>query len=125
MRLSIPLLGLAAASLLASSVRADITSGLVGYWTADTANVTGATALDTSGNGNNGSLLGSPQPALATGKLAQAANLVNTSQSISVPDRASLNLTGPFTVSGGVSFTALPAGSQDPNVVPKLPHPAN
>lgn len=49
-----------------------INSGLVGYWTFDGKNMTNATATDSSGSGNNGTLINGPTKVI--GKMGQALN---------------------------------------------------
>jgi hypothetical protein len=58
----------AGATLNKSSVNS-LTSGLVGYWTFDGADISGTTATDRSGSGNNGTLTNGPTKAI--GKLGQ------------------------------------------------------
>jgi Concanavalin A-like lectin/glucanases superfamily/F5/8 type C domain len=48
-----------AAGLIANLANADITTDLVGYWKLDDG--AGTTAIDSSGNGNHGTLMGSPE----------------------------------------------------------------
>ena len=100
------------------------TTNLVGYWTFDTAQVSGTTAIDSSGAGNGGTLQGTPLPPITPGKVGQAVILTNISQSVSVADSATLNLRGPFTVASWVNFSALPGPGKYPNVVAKLSSPA-
>lgn len=61
----------AGATLNKSSVNS-LTSGLVGYWTFDGADISGTTATDRSGSGNNGTLTNGPTKAI--GKIGQALN---------------------------------------------------
>ncbi|MGB4834083.1 MAG: LamG domain-containing protein, partial [Candidatus Moraniibacteriota bacterium] len=60
------------ASTLNKSPTSSLTSGLVGYWTFDGADISGTTATDRSGNANNGTL--SNGPTKTEGKLGQALN---------------------------------------------------
>src|SRR5262249_10508725 len=105
-----------------NTLQADTSTSLVGYWSFD--DVSGTTAPDSSGNGNNGTLVGSPAPSIAPGKIARAIALTNASDLVSVPDSASLNLTGAFTTSAWVNFNPLPGYGQYPNVVAKLTSPS-
>jgi hypothetical protein len=107
-----------------ASYGVDITSNLVGYWTLDTAKVTGSTVLDSSGRANNGTLGGTTLPTIVTGKIGQAVNLTTTSQFVNVLDSTSLNLMGPFTVAAWVQFNSLPAAGKYPSVVAKLSSPS-
>jgi hypothetical protein len=72
----------------ASAWAADITTGLVGHWTLDTADISGTTVLDTSGNGHNGTITGATG---AAGKINQALLFDGSSNYITVPG---LDLTG-------------------------------
>lgn len=61
-----------------------ITSGLVGYWTFDGADVSGTTAYDRSGSGNNGTLTNGP---VATqGKVGQALDFDGTNDYVATTD---------------------------------------
>jgi uncharacterized protein YjdB len=61
-------------------------SGLVLYWTFDTADDTGGVALDRSGNNGNGNIYGSP--AEITGKLNQALSFNGLNSFVSMPTAA-------------------------------------
>ncbi len=65
----------------------DLTTGLVGYWKLDEGS--GATATDSSGTGNTGSLVNGP--AWTTGKIGGALAFDGVSQSVTIPQAASLN----------------------------------
>jgi prepilin-type N-terminal cleavage/methylation domain-containing protein len=88
--------------------------GLVGWWKLDDAS--GATSTDSSGNGNDGTLTGSPLPTWTTngnGQINGALTFTGTSQYVNVPDAPSLQLSGSWTVSSWVKIYALPtSGSQ-------------
>ena len=84
----------------------DTTSGLVGWWKLDDGS--GTTAADSSGDGNTGTLGGSPLPTWTNGKLDGALSF-NGSQTVGVPDNAALDLSGPWTVSGWIELSAMPA----------------
>jgi hypothetical protein len=58
----------------------DLSNGLVGWWTMDGKNISSTTVSDTSGNGNNGTMVGSPTPTI--GKVGQALNFNGTNQYI-------------------------------------------
>ena len=47
-------------------------AGLLGYWTLDAADVVGRQVSDRSGHGADGTLVGTPLPALASGKIGDA-----------------------------------------------------
>jgi hypothetical protein len=108
----------------AASTNGDITSNLVGYWTLDTESVSATTALDSSGNGGNATLMGTTLPNVVPGKIAEAIDLTDASQCVDVSDSTNLNLIGSFTVAAWVNFSSLPSPGQYPNVVAKLASPA-
>jgi hypothetical protein len=85
--------------------------GLVGWWKFDDASsgTTPATAADSSGNGNTGTLVNAPTWT-SSGKIGDALTLVAAStQYVDVPNSAVLNLTGSLTVAGWFNLTSLPA----------------
>jgi len=85
--------------------RADITTGLVGYWNFDEGS--GASAADSSGNGTAGTLMNGP--AWVTGKIVQALSFNGSSQYVSLPSNpSSLDITGALTLSAWVNETANP-----------------
>jgi len=100
-------------------------SAPVGYWTFDSANVSGTTAMDSSGSGNNGTLQGSVLPTIVSGKTNQAVKLDGISDLVSVPDSANLNIKGPFTVAAWVNFASVPSSGQYPNILAKLNSPSS
>ncbi len=112
------------ANFTATSSGGGITNNLTGYWTFDAANVSGTTALDSSGNTNHGTLQGTVLPTIVNGKIAQAVNLDGVSGLVNVPNSTSLNITGPFTVAAWVNFNALPSPGKYPSVVAKLTSPS-
>ncbi|MFZ2187077.1 MAG: fused MFS/spermidine synthase [Candidatus Moraniibacteriota bacterium] len=68
-----------------------VDTSLKGYWSFNGADVSGTTAYDRSGAGNNGALTNGP--AAAIGKLGQALNFDGTNDYVSVPNASSLNPT--------------------------------
>ncbi len=75
-------------------------SGLKGYWSFNGPDVSGTTAYDLSGQGNNGTLTSGPTPII--GKVGQGMNFNGTGQYMSIPDPVSGVLdfgTGSFSVS--------------------------
>ncbi len=56
---------------------------LVGHWKLDEG--TGPTAIDSSGNGNDGTLIGAPGPSWTTGKIGQALDFDGTDDYVAVP----------------------------------------
>lgn len=85
----------------------DITTGLVGHWKFDEG--AGTTAGDSSGNNNTGILTNGPT--WTTGKIGGAVNIGGGSQQVTVPDTASLDVTGTLTVSLWIKPTTLPTGN--------------
>ena len=74
-----------------------LTSGLVGYWTFDGADVSGATATDRGSGGNNGTLTNGPT--VTQGKLGQALSFDGSDDYVLVADANSLDITGAITLS--------------------------
>ncbi len=80
----------------------DVTNGLVGYWKFDDGS--GANAIDSSGNGNTGSLLNGPTW-ITPGRAGPGALSFNNTnlQSVSVANAASLNMTSAITIAAWVN----------------------
>src|SRR5690606_20679208 len=70
-----------------ASQNSSMTSGLVGEWSFNGADISGTTAYDRSGSGNNGTLTNGPTPTF--GKVGQALSFDGTDDYISVADPAS------------------------------------
>ncbi len=66
----------------------ELTSGLVGLWSFNGADVSGITAYDRSGNGNNGTLTNGP--AVTLGKIGQALSFDGVNDYVTIPDAAVL-----------------------------------
>jgi large repetitive protein len=77
--------------------------GLVGWWRLDEAS--GSTAVDSSSLGNNGTLQGSPTR--ITRGNGKALELSGTAQYVTVPDHASLDITGAITLAAWVRLDVL------------------
>ena len=75
-----------------ASENSDLTSGLVGLWSFNGADVSGTTAYDRSGQGNNGTLTNGPT--VTTGKIGQALSFDNVDDKIVLSNPSSLNITG-------------------------------
>lgn len=74
-----------------------MTNGLVGLWSFNGPDVSGTTAYDRSGQGNNGTLTGGPTPII--GKVGQALSFDGSDDRVAAGTDSSLNLTGSFTIS--------------------------
>jgi hypothetical protein len=85
------------------------TNGLVGMWSFNGPDMSGNTAIDRSGMGNNGTTTGGVRVVL--GKNGQALQFDGTSGYVSVGDTSSLNATTAFTVSAWVYKTGNSSGS--------------
>jgi hypothetical protein len=87
---------------IAHSNTVPLSSGLVGYWTFDGGTISGTTARDSSGQGNNGTLVSGPVP--VAGKIGQALRFDGTSQKITYGTNvASFKFgTGSFSISAWV-----------------------
>jgi hypothetical protein len=88
-----------------TSENSDFTNGLVGLWSFNGADVSGTTAYDRSGNGNNATMSGGPTVAL--GKIGQALDFDGSNDYTSMGDPASavLDPTGSFSLSAWVKTT--------------------
>ncbi len=86
-----------------------LTNGLVGLWSFDGADMSGTTAYDRSGSGNNGTLVGGPVPTI--GRLGQALSFNGTSQYITAGSSSVFDFTSsPFTLSAWIYPTSLSNG---------------
>ncbi|MBI4159563.1 carbohydrate binding domain-containing protein [Candidatus Wolfebacteria bacterium] len=74
--------------------------GLVGMWTFDGNDMSGNTAIDRSGNGNNGTLTNGPQKTI--GKIGQALNFDGVDDYVDAGNNSSLNDLGASTVSAWI-----------------------
>jgi hypothetical protein len=80
-----------------------INSGLVGYWTFDGKNMTNATATDSSGNGNNGTLTNmTATSSKATGKIGQALTFNGNTQAVLISTSTTYNNMSLFTISAWI-----------------------
>jgi len=95
-------------SHIASTVNpSGLSAGLVGHWSFDGAHLTTTTAYDTSGQGNNGTLVNSPKP--TAGVIGQALSFNGSNQYLSVSPYPSVY--NAFSVSTWVYPTSLSQGS--------------
>ncbi|MBU6320948.1 hypothetical protein KGO04_00170 [Patescibacteria group bacterium] len=85
-----------------------VSNGLVGWWTMDGNNLI-QNVKDSSGQGNNGSLVGfsATSSAEVAGKIGGALKFNGTSQYITVPDTTALRLSGNYSVSVWIRPAAL------------------
>jgi hypothetical protein len=67
-----------------------VTNGLVGLWSFNGDDISGTTAYDRSGNGNNGTLTNGP--AKVVGKIGQALDLDGTDDYVTVTDNSALDV---------------------------------
>ena len=80
-----------------------INSGLVGHWTFDGKNMTNATATDSSGQGNNGTLTNMTASSSASvGKLGQALTFDSIDDKVSASSTGVLNITSTLTISAWI-----------------------
>ena len=85
---------------LVSVVQADLTEGLVGWWTFDEGS--GDIAADSSGNGNDGTLHG-PVEWITDGKIGGALAFTGPYNYVLVPDAPSLNPTSGLTLAAWIN----------------------
>lgn len=95
-----------AAARMNATKNSNLTNGLVGLWSFDGADVSGTTAYDRSGQGNNGTLTNSPRA--IRGKLGQALNFDGADDYVSVPTSGIFDVTTQATYSAWVKLVALP-----------------
>lgn len=86
---------------LNSSQNTANTNGLVGQWSFNGPDLSGTTAYDRSGQGNNGTLTNGPIP--TQGKVGQALSFDGTDDYISLGNPAALQLTGDMTLSAWIN----------------------
>ena len=102
--------GRGAAAVLGAQDSSFLSNGLVGYWKMDeTTGTTGPswTAVDSSGNGNNGTGAGDAGP--ATGKFGNGGSFDGTGDKITVSDSASLDMGNTATWSVWFKLDSLPS----------------
>src|SRR5688572_19079516 len=89
-----------AATLLAICSFQAMGQGLVGHWRLDEGR-TRSTA-DSSGNGNNGTLIGSGGPSWITGTVSNALRFDGRDEYVNVPNSASLGITEDITIAAWI-----------------------
>jgi hypothetical protein len=92
-----------------TSQNTQLTNGLVGLWSFNGPDLSGTTAYDRSGQGNNGTLTNGPT--VYPGKVGQALRFDGTDDYITVPDSASLDIGTAATFSVWVRPTTITFGS--------------
>ena len=85
-----------AGSVQLGASNTQVKSGLVGWWTFDGSDISGTTATDKSGNGNNGTLMSSPLKTI--GKLGQALSFDGSATYVNINSSSSLNLGNTFSL---------------------------
>ena len=83
-----------------------MTGKLVGWWKFDEAE--GATAADSSGNGNNGTLQGSPVWRPQDGKLGGALEFNGRSDYVKIDNESGFDIVGQITISAWVNIRSVP-----------------
>ena len=101
------LYNLGATSHISTTIRTNptLTTGLVGHWTFDGKDTT-TRIDDVSGNSNNGGLVlgasGNTATTTVPGRIGQAMAFDGTNDYVTLPNNASLNITGPITMSAWI-----------------------
>ena len=93
------------------------TSGLVGEWSFNGKDLSGTTAFDRSGQGNNGTLTNGPTPTI--GKIGQALLFDGVNDYLNMGAPSALNITGPFSISAWINPKSF-GGSSRGRVVDKF-----
>lgn len=79
---------------------------LIGWWKFDESS--GSNALDSSGNGNNGTLRGNPQWRPQAGKIGGAIELSGKDDYVEISNESAFDINGQITVSAWVNITDVP-----------------
>jgi hypothetical protein len=79
-------------------------ASLVGHWTFDATDISGTTAFDRSGQGNNGTIINAATQ--TTGKVGGALNFNGGSKYVTIPDSANLDLPNTVTISFWINPSA-------------------
>ncbi|MGA2677845.1 MAG: sugar-binding protein [Sedimentisphaerales bacterium] len=80
--------------------------GLLGWWKFDEKE--GTTAADSSGNGNDGTLVGNPQWRPQGGKIGGAIELSGKGDYVKIANESAFNITSQITVAAWVNITSVP-----------------
>lgn len=87
-----------------------LTSGLVGYWTFDGADMNATQALDKAGS-NNGTLSGTTKPSPAVGKVGQGLNFNGSTSYIDVLGITSA-INPPFSIGAWIKLNSVPSANK-------------
>ncbi len=98
-----------------NTTNSSLDSGLVGLWSFNGPDLSGTTATDRSGQGNNGTLTNGP--VIATGKVGQALNFDGVNDYVTMGGSDTLNLTSTLTVSAWVNANSLANTAASPYAV--------
>lgn len=93
--------GIAATDIVPKAV---LDTSLVGHWTFDTNDISGTTAFDRSGQGNNGTIINAATQ--TTGKVGGVLNFNGGSKYVTIPDSANLDLPNTVTISFWINPSA-------------------
>lgn len=111
--------GSAAKTIVNAGQNSQITDGLVGLWSFNGPDLSGTTAYDRSGQGNNGTLTNGPS--VYPGKVGQALSFDGTDDYVTLGQPTILNnLTAPMTVSAWVKPSAFPSAGNYMTIVGKM-----
>jgi hypothetical protein len=80
--------------------------GLLGWWKLDEKE--GATAADSSGNGNDGTLVGNPQWRPQGGKIGGAIELSGKGDYVKIDNESAFDITNQITIAAWVNITSIP-----------------
>jgi hypothetical protein len=108
--------GSAAKTIVNASQNSQLTDGLVGLWSFNGPDLSGTTAYDRSGQGNNGTLVNGPS--VYPGKVGQALSFDGTSASVNLGQPAVLQtLNAPMTISSWVRFPTAPVSEHNYTII--------
>lgn len=100
------------------------TAGLIGHWTLDSVDVSGATVRDVSGNGHDGTLAGTPPPTVGPGRIGEGLDYTSTTLAwVDIPSVPFNATTGAFTTISLWLFNDTPNVDQTVFYTPQTPSP--
>ncbi len=94
-----------------------VDTSLKGYWSFDGQDISGTTAYDRSGAGNNGTLTNGP--VITEGIVGQALSFDGSNDDVRVTDATSLDITGTVTLSAWIKKTSHPLSGNFQNILDK------